>query len=137
MIGIAIGIYVLICIIGFYMGFSIESTVEGSVARTSAINHGQVLFWIMAGMVGLVQGGIQALSRSQFGRMVPKERSNEYFGFFNIFSRFAAILGPFIMALVTGLTGGRSSFGILSIIILFIVGLLFLTGGRKHYKDNA
>jgi len=127
---VAICIYVFICIMGFYMGFSISTAAAGA-AHDLAIARGQVLFWIMAGLVGTSQGGIQALSRSQFGRMVPRERSNEYFGFFNIFSRFASIIGPAMMALVTGLTHGRTEFGILSIIILFAVGGVLLIGWRK------
>jgi len=130
LITVAIGVYICICIIAFYMGYSIETSGAG-ITYDSAINHGQILFWVMAGMVGMVQGGIQALSRSQFGQMVPRERSNEYFGFFSIFSRFASILGPFLMALTTGITG-RSSFGILSVIILFIAGGALLLSGRKH-----
>jgi len=136
MIIAAIGIYVVICIIGFYMGFSIETATAGSSAYNAAISRGQILFWVMAGMVGTAQGGIQALSRSQFGQMVPRERSNEYFGFFNIFSRFASILGPALMALITGLTGGKSSFGILSIIILFVVGGTLLLAGRHKIKAD-
>jgi UMF1 family MFS transporter len=131
MISIAIVVYILICVLGFYMGHSIESAVPNSPAYHAAISQGQVLFWTMAGMVGAVQGGIQALSRSQFGRMVQGERSNEYFGFFNIFNRFASILGPLLMALVTTITG-RSSDGILSLVILFIIGGALLLSSRKH-----
>jgi len=131
MISIAIGVYIVICIVGFSMGTSIESTVPGTAAYDAAVSRGQTLFWIMAGMVGTVQGGIQALSRSQFGQMVQAEHSNEYFGFFNIFNRFASILGPLLMALVTTVTG-RSSYGILSIIILFIVGGTLLLRSRQH-----
>jgi UMF1 family MFS transporter len=123
MIGFAIFWYFLICLVGFYMGISIETT--HGTAHTAAIHTGTILFWIMAGMVGMVQGGIQALSRSQFGQMIPRHRSNEYFGFFNIFSRFSSILGPLFMAVVTGLTG-KSAFGILSIVILFAIGGLML-----------
>ena len=134
LITVAIGIYVVICVMGFYMGYSINSVPQGSDAQQAAISRGIVLFFVMAGLVGTSQGGIQALSRSQFGRMVPPERSNEYFGFFNIFSRFASIIGPALMALVTGLTHGRSEFGILSVIILFAVGGVLLVGGRKPIK---
>jgi UMF1 family MFS transporter len=84
-----------------------------------------VEFWILAMAVGLFQGGIQALSRSYFGKLIPKERANEYFGFFDIFGKYAAILGTFLMSLFTQLTGS-SNLGILSITALFIVGLVFL-----------
>jgi len=131
MITVAIGIYFVICIVGFYMGYAIDTAAPGA-AREAAIARGQILFWIVAGMVGTAQGGIQALSRSQFGRMVPPDRSNEYFGFFNIFNRFASILGPALMAFMTGITGGRSEYGILSIIILFAIGGWMLIHGRGH-----
>ena len=78
-------------------------------------------------MIGSAQGGIQALSRSYYGKIIPKEMSNEFFGFYNIFGKFAAIIGPFLMALTTTLTG-NAQFSILSIIPLFIIGLIvFLT----------
>jgi len=131
LITVAIGTYVVICLLGFYMGYSINAA-HGEAAQNAAIARGTVLFWILAGLVGTAQGGIQALSRSQFGRMVPRERSNEYFGFFNIFSRFAAVIGPGLMALMSYLTGGRSEWGILSLILLFIVGGGLLLGGRSQ-----
>ena len=55
-------------------------------------------FWFLAILVGMFQGGIQALSRSEFGKLCPKERANEYFGFFDIFGKYAAILGTFLVA---------------------------------------
>lgn len=78
-------------------------------------------FFVLASCVGLVQGGIQALSRSAFARLVPPDKSGEYFGFFNMFGKFATIVGPFLMGLVTALSGS-SRVGILSIIVLFVVG---------------
>lgn len=82
-------------------------------------------FWILAMAVGSAQGGIQAISRSYFAKLVPKEKSNEFFGFYNIFGKFAAIMGPFLVALVTQLTG-RTNNGIISLIILFIIGFILL-----------
>jgi UMF1 family MFS transporter len=78
-------------------------------------------FWILAGMVGLVQGGTQALSRSLFGAMVPKSKSAEFFGFYNISGKFAGILGPAVFGLV-GQLGGTSRLGILSLIVFFLAG---------------
>ena len=131
MIGIAIATYIVICVLGFYMGFIVESSgAVGTAANTAAIAKAQIIFWIVAGLVGTAQGGIQALSRSQFGQMVPKDKSNEYFGFFNIFNRFASIMGSFLMAFVTMLTG-KSSFGLLSIIALFIVGGIMLLKSHR------
>ncbi len=76
-------------------------------------------------LVGSSQGGIQALSRSYFGKLVPKESANEFFGFYNIFGRFAAIMGPFLVGIVTQITG-RSNYGVFSIILLFIIGGIIL-----------
>ena len=82
-------------------------------------------FWCLAIMVGLFQGGVQALSRSYFGRIIPKEKSNEYYGFFDIFGRYASVLGTLLVSLVTSLTG-NPSLGVLSIGILLIVGFVLL-----------
>ncbi|WP_336045932.1 MFS transporter [Solibacillus ferritrahens] len=79
--------------------------------------------FVLGIMIGSAQGGIQALSRSYYGKIIPKERSNEFFGFYNIFGKFAAIIGPFLMALTTTLTG-EARYSILSIIPLFIIGLI-------------
>jgi UMF1 family MFS transporter len=83
-------------------------------------------FWALAGMVGLVQGGSQALSRSLFGVMVPKARSAEFFGFYDVSSKFAGIVGPAVFALVGQITGS-SRLGIISLIIFFVGGGLLLT----------
>lgn len=82
-------------------------------------------FWLLAFMVGTSQGGIQAISRSYFAKLVPKENSNEYFGFYNIFGKFAAIMGPFLVGLITQITGDVKN-GVLSLIVLFVMGLIFL-----------
>lgn len=97
----------------------------------SALSRASILFWLMAVLVGTSQGGIQALSRSYFGKLIPPQRSNEYFGFFDIFGKFAAVLGPSLYAATASLTG-RSSLGILSLMVLFICGFLILFAGRRH-----
>ncbi len=83
-------------------------------------------FWILAICVGLFQGGIQALSRSEFGKLCPKEHANEYFGFFDIFGKYAAILGTGLVSAFTFLTG-NPSLGVLSIALLFVVGFFIMT----------
>ena len=83
-------------------------------------------FWILAMLVGTSQGGIQALSRSYFGKLVPKDQANEFFGFYNIFGKFAAIMGPFLVGFVTQMTG-RTNNGVFSIILLFVIGGILLT----------
>ncbi len=88
-------------------------------------------FWMLAFCVGLFQGGIQALSRSEFGKLIPKEQANEYYGFFDIFGKYAAILGTFLMSAFPQLTG-NASLGVLSIALLFIVGFVFLARMPKE-----
>ncbi len=201
MLSIAVGVYFIICTVGFYMGYSLEpSQISSEAAFTAAyseaapsqdadallqsclaklnsaereteipalidnaglssseadtlkqavapvlasiteqgeydaaLRRSNVLFWAMAVLVGTCQGGIQALSRSYFGKLVPPNKSNEYFGFFDIFGKFAAVMGPALYALVKGWTG-RSSYGILSLMLLFLVGALMLFLGRKHFR---
>ncbi|ABC76097.1 MFS superfamily transporter [Syntrophus aciditrophicus SB] len=85
-----------------------------------------LFYWILAVLVASSQGGIQALSRSFFGRLIPKEKSAEFFGFYNIFGKFATILGPLLMALASRITG-QSRYGILSLVVLFLIGGLLLS----------
>ncbi len=107
MIIIAVAAYVLIVL---FAAFFLKTAVE---------------FWILAVAVGLFQGGIQALSRSYFGKLIPKERANEYYGFFDIFGRYASVMGTLLVSVVTSLTGDPS-LGVLSIGILLIVGFVML-----------
>ncbi|OHX55952.1 MFS transporter [Planococcus salinarum] len=83
-------------------------------------------FWVLAMLVASSQGGIQALSRSYFGKLVPKENSNEFFGFYNVFGKFAAITGPVLVAVTAQLTGD-SRYGVFSLVILFVIGLIVLS----------
>lgn len=131
MIGVAIAIYGAICLAGFYMGYSVE-TARGNA---DALARAQLLFWVMAAMVGTVQGGIQSLSRAQFGRMIPAAQSNEFFGFFGIFGKFATVVGPFLVAVVTQITG-YASLGILGLVVLFGLGALFLFLGRYDFAES-
>jgi UMF1 family MFS transporter len=89
-----------------------------------------VHFWILAVCVGLVQGGTQGLSRSLFASLVPKEKSAEFFGFYNISGKFAGVVGPAVFGLV-GQLGGTSRFGILSLIFFFVVGGVLLTAVKE------
>ena len=82
-------------------------------------------FWVLAVCVGLFQGGIQALSRSEFGKLIPKENANEYYGFFDIFGKYATIMGTLLVSVFTQLTCS-SSYGVLSVAVLFIVGFVLL-----------
>lgn len=86
-------------------------------------------FWGIAFLVASSMGGIQALSRSFFGRLIPPEKSAEFFGFYNVFGKFAAITGPFLMGVIGHLTGD-SRWGVLSLLLLFVLGALFLSRVR-------
>ena len=87
-------------------------------------------FYYLAFLIGLAQGGIQALSRSMYASMIPKERSAEFFGFYNMLGKFAAILGPVIVGWV-GVMSGEPRVGILSLLVLFIGGSVVLTLVRR------
>ena len=82
-------------------------------------------FYIIATLIGCFQGGIQALSRSLFSRIIPSNNSAEFFGFYNMFGKFATIIGPPLMGYVAMATG-NPRFGILAIILLFVLGGYFL-----------
>jgi len=82
-------------------------------------------FYVLAILVGLFMGGIQALSRSLYTRIIPPEKSAEFFGFYNMLGKFAAIIGPALMGTIALVTGS-ARLGILSILLLFILGAFFL-----------
>ncbi len=83
-------------------------------------------FWVLAVCVGLFQGGIQALSRSEFGKLIPKEHANEYYGFFDIFGKYATVHWHAARERVYS-DYRQSSIGVLSIAVLFIVGFVLMT----------
>ena len=109
-----LGIFAYFCIIMF-AAFFLKNATE---------------FWILAICVGLFQGGIQALSRSEYGKLIPKKKANEYYGFFDIFGKYAAVMGTFLVSFFTQITG-NSSLGVLSIAVLFVVGFIFLSAMPK------
>lgn len=82
-------------------------------------------FIVLALLVGTAQGGVQALSRSLFGQLIPQGRANEFFGFYNIFGKFAAVVGPFLVGVTAQITG-NSLDGVFSLIVLFIIGGVLL-----------
>ncbi len=87
-------------------------------------------FWILAVFVAMVQGGSQALSRSLYGSMIPKSKTAEFYGFYDVSSKVSGILGPFIFGLVAQLTGS-SRISIVSIVFFFIAGGIILTQVRQ------
>lgn len=82
-------------------------------------------FYVLAVAIGLVQGGVQALSRSFYSRIIPAGRAAEFFGFYNMLGKFAAVIGPFLMGLVGVLTGDPRH-SVLSVIVLFAGGAAVL-----------
>ena len=115
-----IKIFILIyCGICFY-GYLLDSALD---------------FWILAVLVGMCQGGIQALSRSYFGKLIPKKESSEYFGFFDIFGKFADFFGPLIISLCA-LIFHSSSYGVLALIVLFLIGFILIRKSEKLAKTE-
>jgi Permeases of the major facilitator superfamily len=103
---LAIGVYMITTVFGFFMTSEAE-------------------FYGLAVTIGLVQGGIQALSRSLYARIIPQTKSGEFFGFYNMLGKFAAVIGPLLMGLAGVLTG-NPRYAILSLIVLFGTGAAFL-----------
>ncbi len=103
---IGIGVYIFITVWAYFMRTEIE-------------------FYILAVGIGLVQGGVQSLSRSLYARIIPQNKSAEFFGFYNMLGKFATVIGPFMMGWV-GNTFRNSRLGIISIIILFAAGGVLL-----------
>lgn len=92
-------------------------------------------FYVLAAVIGLVQGGVQALSRSLYARFVPAGKSGEFFGFFNMLGRFAAILGPSLVG-VTGVATGSPRLGILSVAVVLVIGAVLLGYVREPAPAN-
>ncbi len=114
MIFVGIGVYCIATLAAFFL-----PVIDDIFLKT-------LTFWAIAILVASSMGGIQALSRSYFCRLIPVEKSAEFFGFYNVFGKFAAITGPFLMAVVGRLTG-ETRWGVLSILILFFVGAILLS----------
>ncbi len=92
--------------------------------------------FLLGGLIASAQGGIQALSRSYYAKIIPKDNANEFFGFYNVFGKFAAIIGPFLMALTADLFGSARA-SILAIIPLFIIGLIVFISLPKDPSTNS
>jgi len=105
-IQIAISVYIVVVLWAYQMDSSWE-------------------FYVLAILIGLVQGGVQSLSRSLYARIIPPNQSAEFFGFYNMLGKFAAVLGPILVGWVTIMTGSHR-IAMLSIIVLFVSGALLL-----------
>lgn len=93
-------------------------------------------FYVMAGVIGLVQGGVQSLSRAYYARIIPQDKAAEFFGFYNMMGKFAAIIGPLLVAWTAGLTG-NSRLAILSILVLFVAGTLVLASVARADRARS
>jgi UMF1 family MFS transporter len=103
---IGVCIYILVCFYATYMTTAFE-------------------FYVIAGTVGLVQGGVQAISRSFFSNLIPKGKEAQFFGFYNLVGKSAVIVGPALVSWIA-LISGNPRYGILSLLLLFIPGLILL-----------
>lgn len=110
---------------GARRGIMLGIAVYAGLCLFGARMNSQREFFILAVVVGLVQGGVQSLSRSYFARLIPPEKGGEYFGFYNMVGKFAAILGPTLMGVAALLTDSRTS--ILSLLLLFGGGMWLLS----------
>lgn len=111
--------------IGAYLGITLWG----------AAMHREYEFYVLAVAVGLVQGGVQSLSRSFYARIIPPAKSAEFFGFYNMLGKFAAVIGPFLMGWVS-LVSGNPRYAILSISFLFVCGatVLFMVNEHEGYR---
>ena len=115
-IWIAIWVYVGVTAFAYFMDSAVE-------------------MYILAAVIGLVQGGIQALSRSMFSQLIPAEKNAEFFGFYNFVGKAAAVFGPFLMGLLT-LSTGNPRIGILSILLLFFAGMIVFSRVKVSEADR-
>jgi UMF1 family MFS transporter len=111
--------------IGAKRGLYIAISVYFVVTTAAVFLRTATEFYVLAITIGLVQGGVQSLSRSFYARLIPRSQRSEYFGFYNMLGKFSAIIGP-VMAGVVALLAGSQRFAILSITILFAAGLFLL-----------
>ncbi len=112
------GIFIGICV---YIGVTIWAFFMTNVIE----------FYALAVSIGIVQGGVQSLSRSFFTRIIPKNKSAEFFGFYNMLGKFAAVIGPVLMGTI-GVIFGNPRIGLLSIIVLFVSGAVLLSFVNEH-----
>jgi len=118
---VGLAVYAVVAVLGYFM--------------TTAVH-----FWMLAVLVGTVQGGTQALTRSLFASLIPAYKSGEFFGFFGVIDKFAGMFGPVLIALAITATGS-SRIGILSVIVFFFVGAAILSRVRveegRHFAAEA
>jgi MFS transporter, UMF1 family len=112
---IGLSVYILVAVWGFFM-------------------ERQAEFYILAVAIGLVQGGVQSLSRSFYAKLIPSENAGEFFGFYNMLGKFAAVIGPFLMGWVS-VASGDARYSILAVIALFLGGAVVLYFVPRQQKE--
>jgi MFS transporter, UMF1 family len=108
-------------LLGIFVAIAVYSAVTFYAVLMTSVSE----FYVMSAAIGCVQGAIQAMSRSYYGRLIPADRASEFFGFYNMMGKFASVLGPFLMAATAAITG-NSRTAILSVAILFVGGAIML-----------
>jgi len=107
------------------VGIFVAIAVYAAVTLYAVLMTNITEFYVMAVAIGCVQGAIQSMSRSYYGRLIPAERRGEFFGFYNMMGKFAAVLGPLLMGTTALLTGDSRS-SLLSLVVLFVAGATLL-----------
>ena len=121
-----LGVYVCVTVIGARMDLEPYRLFGFEISK----------FYAVAFLVAVVQGGTQALSRSLYSRLIPKEKAAEFFGFYNMLGKFATIIGPTLMGTVARLTGNPRA-GIGSVALLFIIGAALLWSVKVPVTSSA
>jgi UMF1 family MFS transporter len=117
---------------GIFIAIAVYAATTVAAYWMSDVAH----FYVLAGVIGLVQGGIQSLSRSYYAALVPEGKQGEFFGFYNMMGKFAAVLGP-VMVGVTALATRNTRIGMLSILVLFVSGALLLARAPAAKRPPA
>lgn len=115
------------------VGIFVAIGVYGAVTFYAVMMTRITEFYVMAAAIGCVQGAIQAMSRSYYGRLIPADRAAEFYGFYNMMGKFAAVLGPFLMAATAFITG-NSRAAILSVALLFLGGAIMLAFATRQSR---
>jgi UMF1 family MFS transporter len=117
--------------IGTKTGIFIGIAVYVGVALWGIAMNRPTEFYVLAIAIGLVQGGVQSLSRSFYAKLIPREKAGEFFGFYNMLGKFAAVLGPLLMGWASIATG-NPRYSVLAIILLFLIGAVILAFVREQ-----
>lgn len=117
-------------LVGIFVGIAVYAAVTFYAVFMTTVSE----FYLMAVAIGCVQGATQAMSRSYYGRLIPADRAGEFYGFYNMMGKFAAVLGPLLMAF-TALLTGSSRLAILSVAILFAGGAIMLVIAARAARE--